>query len=258
MTLQKKGHFTFYRWNILNDAGVTAFTAAGVNTALHAPGSDSQATILENRRQLSMAAGISERDWICADQVHGNSSLLCSRQDRGRGALSAETAAAETDALILGEAGLQGMIFTADCLPVILYDTEQHIGALIHAGWRGAAAGIVPAVLDRMTGEAGCSIHRILAAAGPVIDACCNQVDAPVYQAMTSAYPETTAAFTPDGEAHWRFSLEKAVFLQLASRGMEESQMEGSGLCSCCHTELSSWRREGKSAGRMATCLILE
>ncbi|OQY34054.1 MAG: hypothetical protein B6241_06115 [Spirochaetaceae bacterium 4572_59] len=44
----------------------------------------------------------------------------------------------ETDALILTDSTLLGVIFTADCLPVILYDLKMQVGAVIHAGWRGS------------------------------------------------------------------------------------------------------------------------
>lgn len=257
MIRREKDGIILYSWSSLDRLDVKAFTAAGLNTALHAPGNESQQQIIQNRARLSRAADCKSEDWICGNQVHSAHSVSVTAADRGRGALSASDAFEDCDALILTEPGLQGMIFTADCLPLILYDKKQKIGALIHAGWRGAASGIVPAVLDKMITVRGSGAEDILALAGPAIDACCYQVDLPVYETMTEAFPETGAAFTPDGKNNWRLSLEQAVFQQLYSLGLDKKQCEGSGLCSCCKTELSSWRREGAEAGRMTTCLCL-
>lgn len=257
MIRSEKNNFIIYRWPSLDRLGVNAFTAAGLNTALHAPGTEPREEILHHRALLSDAAGVAPESWVCGRQVHSSHGAVIRSSHRGRGAAAEEDALARTDALILSEPGLNGMIFTADCLPLVLYDTKRKIGALIHAGWRGAAAGIVIRVLDTMRDELGCHRKNILAAAGPAINACCYQVDRPVYTALTENFPETRGAFTPDGKDHWRFSLEQAVFYQLGAQGISEEQCEGSGLCSGCEEDLFSWRREGSETGRMATCLCL-
>jgi purine-nucleoside/S-methyl-5'-thioadenosine phosphorylase / adenosine deaminase len=257
MIRREKEGIILYSWSSLDRLGINAFTSVGLNTALHAAGNASQQEIIQNRSLLSCAAGLNPEEWICGNQVHSAHSYSATAADIGRGALSATDAIQNTDALILTEAGLQGMIFTADCLPLILYDRKQNMGALVHAGWRGAASGIVPIVLEKMIKNLGSDVEDILAAAGPSIGSCCYQVDLPVYEAMTETYPETEAAFTPDGTDHWRLSLEKAVFQQLYTMGIKEEQCESSELCSCCNKELSSWRREGAGAGRMASCLCL-
>lgn len=257
MIRREKEDIVLYTWPSLDRLGINAFTSAGLNTALHAAGNASQNEIIHNRATLSHAAGLNPEEWICVNQVHSANSYSARTADIGRGALSARDAIQDTDALILTEPGLKGMIFTADCLPLILYDKKQNIGALIHAGWRGASSGIVPITLEKMIKKLGSEVEDILAAAGPAIDSCCYQVDLPVYKAMTETYPETEGAFAPDGTDHWRFSLENAAFRQLYAMGIEEEQCESSGLCSCCNKELSSWRREGAGAGRMASCLCL-
>lgn len=257
MIRSEKEGVILYSWSSLDRLGINAFTSAGLNMALHAVGDKSVQEIINNRTLLSQIAGLNPEDWICGNQVHSAHVYTATVADIGRGALSASDAIEDTDALILSEAGLQGMIFTADCLPLILYDRKLQIGALVHAGWRGAASGIVPKVLKKMIKDMGSETKDILAAAGPAIDSCCYQVDSPVYKGITERFPETEAAFTPDGMKHWRLSLEQAVFLQLYSMGIKEEQCESSGLCSCCNTELSSWRREGAGAGRMASCLCL-
>ena len=51
----------------------------------------------------------------------------------------------DTDGLITREPGLALMMCFADCVPLIVVDTEQRIIALAHAGWRGTLAGMAGA-----------------------------------------------------------------------------------------------------------------
>ncbi len=250
--------FSIYRWAspVLKD--LNCGCAAGTNFALHAPEDLSVSDVLGSRRALSSELNVEADSWCCAHQVHGTASRMISGRERGRGALDAADALPDTDALIRGGEGVNIMIFTADCLPLLLYDRRLRTAALVHAGWRGAAEGIVLKVIHRMTEELGSRREDLFAAAGPAVGGCCYQVDRPVFERMTCHFPECAAAFAPDdrgGEKeHWRLNLEEAVFLQLETEGVKRSQMEGSGLCSCCSgSELSSWRREGASSGRMAT-----
>jgi YfiH family protein len=253
---------TLYRWQSPVLRGLNCGCAAGLHFALHARKGLPVPEILNNRTALSSELGVKPEDWICSRQVHSVTSHIVGAEDRGRGALSAETALPDGDAIILGEPGVNIMIFTADCLPLLLYDRRLGAAALIHSGWRGSADGIVPLTLDRMMSELGSRREDLFAAAGPAVGSCCYQVDRPVYEGMTKNFPETAPAFIPDSPSdsaagageHWRLNLEEAVFLQLEREGMNRDQMEGSGLCSCCSSpDLPSWRREGADSGRMAT-----
>jgi len=257
MKSREFSQFTLLSWESLNQYGIKAGSVTGINTALHAPSGVNREEILKNRKAFSEELGVDSSLWTCADQVHGCKSAVITQKERGRGAFSSSSALKQTDALILSEKGLGALIFTADCLPLVLVDFHRRIGAVIHAGWRGIAGGIIPSVLLRMCSELNCRIENILAAAGPAVDSCCYQIDRPVFEAITKAFPETEDAFTPDGLEHWRLSLEKAVFLQLTSRGISPDRIEGSGHCTACNKNLSSWRREGASSGRIGTFLVL-
>ncbi len=255
-----------YTWASLDREGLQAGTAAGKNLALHAPPFMEEKEIiqvLKARRELGQTLNFPPENWICAQQIHGTKIRLARRKDQGRGALSAGNALEETDGILLCEKELGALIFTADCLPVILYDRHLKKGGILHAGWRGAAGGIVPQALKLMTEIWESRSGDILAAAGPAIGNCCYQVDARVYTPFTRNFPETAPAFTKDlkasktGESKWKLNLEKAVFLQLEERGLKKGQMEGSGLCSACESPgLFSWRKQGKKAGRMGTYLL--
>src|SRR5437660_249999 len=63
-------------------------------------------------------------------------------------------------------------VFTADCVPVLLADTECRIVGALHAGWRGTLANIADAGVRAMSALGG-RPDRIRAALGPSIGVCC-------------------------------------------------------------------------------------
>ncbi len=82
----------------------------------------------------------------------------------------------EADALLSQTPGLMIGIFTADCLPVLLVDPERRAVAAVHAGWRGAARGILTAVVAAMQAQFGSRPRELLAAIGPAICGDCYEV----------------------------------------------------------------------------------
>lgn len=112
------------------------------------------------RQELSQRAGIAS-EWATVNQVHG--SLVIRVSSTGQ--------AGEADALWTAEPELPLAIFTADCLAVAL----QASGAagIAHAGWRGAAGGVVSELRAAMS-RAGFEPER--AFVGPGIGPCCFEV----------------------------------------------------------------------------------
>ena len=94
----------------------------------------------ERRRRVAAELGI-QPDWAFLDQVHGTDVVLAtSAGDLGEG-----------DALITQDPQIPVAVATADCVPLVV--VGEGAVAVIHAGWRGALAGVVPATLRAM--EAG-------------------------------------------------------------------------------------------------------
>ena len=60
-------------------------------------------------------------------------------------------------------------ISTADCIPVLCYDTRRKVIAAIHAGWRGTVKRIVEKTLDKMVELYGTKGEDVQAYIGPGI-----------------------------------------------------------------------------------------
>src|SRR5882724_2474835 len=107
---------------------------------------------------------------ITARQVHGT-----------RVEIAAPGAPAEADGLISTTAGQVVGVVTADCMPVLLIDRGRRVAAAVHAGWRGAAAGVIEAAVARLGTEFQVAPQALEAVIGPAIGACCYEVGDEVF-----------------------------------------------------------------------------
>jgi YfiH family protein len=207
--------------------------------------------VTANRRRLAGTLGIARGALAEAEQVHGSVvGILDSDSPLGRGPLPG------VDALVTRMRGVWLAIYAADCVPVLLLDVATPAAAAVHAGWRGTAAGIVPATLDRMRTAFGTAPAQCLAVLGPAIGGCCYEVDMPVARAMREA-PWWTQAARPTGPERWHLDLRVAIRQQLLVAGMLPDRVAVMPFCTACRPDLFfSYRRDGVT-GRMAACISL-
>jgi len=104
-----------------------------------------------------------ELGWATVRQIHGAGVVLADRPgDLGDG-----------DAIVTTTPGLPIAVRVADCAPIALLG--DGVVAVVHAGWRGIAAGVIPAALDAMR---SLGATDITAALGPCIHAECYEFGA--------------------------------------------------------------------------------
>src|SRR5581483_12170659 len=98
----------------------------------------------------------------------------------------------EGDALIAQRGGFLLAVRTADCVPALIVDERTHTVAAVHAGWRGAAAEILPRTLDKMARQYGTRLDEVLVSIGPAIGPCCFEVGPEVAAQFQRWFPERT------------------------------------------------------------------
>ena len=167
--------------------------------------------------------------------------------------------AAEADGLVTDRLRLALAISTADCAPVLLADAEAAVVAALHAGWRGALAGVCEATVTLML-QHGARLERISAALGPCISQACYEVDAPFREALAGAGELTRAQrfFAPSQcSGKWLFDLAGYVRLRLQSAGVQN--VENMGHCTCTEENMYfSHRRDREERGRQISAIMLE
>jgi polyphenol oxidase len=165
------------------EGGVSAGIYASLNCGLGS--GDDPAAVRENRARV--AARLHANDLVSAYQVHGTEALIV------RAPLPAGAARPRADALVTTARGLALGVLTADCAPVLLADPHAGIVAAVHAGWRGALAGVVEAAVGAMHGL-GADRSRIRAAVGPCIGQGAYEVG-PEFEAAFLAQDRASSPF---------------------------------------------------------------
>lgn len=132
---------------------------------------------LLNRETLMEKLGINFKDLVTGKQTHSGNVQYVTELDKGKGALTYNDAIPDTDAFITDRKGVPIAIFTADCLPIFLYDPYKPAIGLVHAGWRGTKQDIVFTAIKLMQKQFKTNPQDLLAAFGPAIRSCCFEVE---------------------------------------------------------------------------------
>jgi len=227
--------------------GVSGGPCRSLNLS-HAVG-DAPPAVARNRGLVAAALGADPRRLVEAQQVHGAAAAVVGPNDAGRTVRG-------VDALLTGSPGVWLAVRTADCVPVLIVDPGRPAIAAVHAGWRGVAAGAVPAAVARLKAVFRCDAARCLVALGPAIGGCCYEVDRPVADAMRGA-PWWSHASQPGAPGRWYLDLRQAIRAQLIACGVPAAHIEVAPGCTRCQPDLYfSYRRE-RATGRMAACIRL-
>jgi polyphenol oxidase len=166
------------------DGGVSDGVYASLNGG---PGSgDAPARVKENRARMAAALGVKPDRLLTAYQIHSPDVVTVERpwppQQRPR-----------ADAIVTRTPGLAIGVTTADCGPLLFADATAGVVGVAHAGWRGAATGIIEATVAAME-RCGANRNRIVAALGPTIR-----------QPNYEVGPEFIARFKKEDAANQRF-----------------------------------------------------
>lgn len=154
----------------------------------------------------------------------------------------------DTDAVIVSKSGLCACVKTADCIPVLVYDSAERKVAAIHAGWRGTVARIVAKTISLMD-SAPENLHAII---GPGISQDSFEVGDEVYEKFEQeGFPmEHIARKYPclQGGERWHIDLWEANRWMLEQAGVKDIYTEGT--CTMQSMKFYSARRETINTGR--------
>lgn len=219
---------------------------------------DSQANVAENFRRFCAAVGAAPEATVKNHQVHGDLVRPVTVEDimPSPGAPGVY----EADGLVTDVPGLCLTIFSADCIPVLLYDPIKRVIAAAHAGWRGTALGIAARAAEKMQSDYGCAPGDILAAIGPGISPCCFETHADVpdgLRAGLGADAEEYIRPLPGGEK-FSVDLKGANARWLRRAGLAPGHVAVCPACTACgHGEFWSHRLLGNQRGSMAAVIQL-
>ena len=225
---------------------------------------DDPRNVSENFRRIAAAAGFEPDSFTAGQQTHTDHILTVREKDRGNGVTKPQ-AYHDIDGLVTDVSGITLVTVHADCPPVYLVDPVRRAAGLVHAGWRGTAAGIAPKAVQLMGAQYGCRPEHIIALVGPGICRDCYEVAGACAEAFLGLFSPgerervlTSPHRDSDGIPHWQLDLAEANRLLLLRAGLQASHIHVSGVCTHCNAAyLFSHRKTGERRGLNAAFLSL-
>jgi YfiH family protein len=175
---------------------------------------------------------------VAARQVHGASVAVHRHPEPG------VRVGDGVDGHVAARPGVLLAVTVADCVPIYLMSPTAEAVALLHAGWRGVAAGVVEQGIEVLAAEGGWLASDLIMHCGVSICGDCYEVGPEVVHAVTGR--------TPDGPS--RLDLRQTILERAARVGVTRAST--SGWCAA-HDRTLFWshRASGGKAGRMAAFL---
>lgn len=203
---------------------------------------DDPRAVEENRRRAARSLGFEA--FVNARQVHGARVVEVGGEGVDPG---------EADALMTDRPGVLLAVLGADCPGVALVDPGRRALAVVHAGWRGTAGGIVGAAVRALAARYGCRPEALAAAVGPGIRAPRYEVGPEVVEALRDAIPGAREGLQRGARDRWHVDLAALLRLQLLAAGVRDEAIELSPHCTYDEAHhYYSHRRDGPEAGRHA------
>lgn len=203
---------------------------------------DAAAAVIENRRRVASAF---DRPVLWLRQIHGADVADGDVWAPGHPPPPADAAWTTRHDLALA-------VLVADCLPVLIADRQGRIVGAAHAGWRGLAAGVLPALVAAM--RAQCPAFEPMAWLGPRIGQTAFEVGPEVRQAFLDRLPGAGADFLPSPRrGHFLCDLGTLARRDLRAAGV--AQVADSGLCTQRERELFWSHRRDQPGGRMCALI---
>ncbi len=197
--------------------------------------------VLANRRKLSQSIGVRP---VFLEQVHGTMVVK----------IDASTPDGVTaDGAITQQPGVACTVMVADCLPLLLTNTEGTQVAAVHAGWRGLAAGVIDAALQTFAEP-----QQVLVWLGPCIGPQMFEVGQEVRAEFVQSNAEAAQYFVPQRDK-WLAHLSGLARLRLQQHGVKAIYgNDGSASwCTVSNPSVFFSHRRDRVSGRMAACIWL-
>lgn len=147
----------------------------------------------------------------------------------------------DADGSITDVPGLWLSIRAADCQQLIIYAPNRHVIGVIHAGWKGLKAGVIPSFFKKLKEEWGIDPSETFVAIGPSLCMKCAEFSDPLRE-LEGLDPQFF-----DGR---HANLQGIADAQLETLGIPKSQRERHLDCTKCNNEMY-WSYRGENRGKI-------
>lgn len=160
------------------------------------------------------------------------------------------------DSLMTNEKNTAVGVFTADCVPILLYDKRNKAVAAVHSGWRGTFSCILLKTIEQMEKVYSTKVEDLVAYIGPHMHQCCYEVS----EEIIDEFKNSQVYVGLDLSKGRMLSMTKCIIHQLEVKGVSKENINDLGICTFCNEkyELHSYRKSTNKYGRMFSFIFLK
>ena len=160
---------------------------------------DARERVEENRSRAAEVLGVRQTALIGPYQIHSARAVIAHKPWE-------PSDAPEADAIVTNTPNLAVSVLTADCVPILMADVAAGVVAAVHAGWKGAKAGVIESAIEAME-TLGARGSRIAAAIGPAISQMAYEVGPEFKAAFIAGCAGNERYFSQAQPGHMHFNL---------------------------------------------------
>lgn len=197
---------------------------------------------IKNLDNIKKWFGVNEVGYL--DQVHSDSIFIYDGESH------------EGDSIITDKKNIAIGVFTADCVPILIYDRCNKIIAAVHSGWKGTLHCVVLKTIKELKEKYQTSTKDVVVFIGPHNRGCCYEVGEEVLgYFQNNDFYRNKEIFNNN-----KLNMENCIKFQLIECGVDEKSIYSSEICTFCNKkyQLHSYRLNKNKAGRMFSFIYLE
>ena len=202
-------HFFFSRKN-----GFSKGIYKGLNCGKGS--NDKKGNVKKNLDYVTKKMDVGKDKLILMHQTHSNKVVEIKKNNYKKKIVA--------DAMITKMKGFALGVVTADCVPILLYDTKNEIVGCIHAGWKGAFSDIIQKTITKIKKIS--SNNKIYACVGPCIGKKSYEVDEIFYKMFVDKSKNNKIYFSNKNKTKKLFNLRKFVSNKLIKANINVDQVD--------------------------------
>lgn len=216
------------------------------NIAFHV--GDNEKNVIVNHKKIADDFDYELNNLVWMKQIHSDKVEIVNEDDTFSNPNTC-------DALITNQTDKPIMVMVADCTPILLYDPQNRVIAVVHAGRKGAFENIVSKTIIKMQNEFHSKSENLIAVLGASIKSCCYEVGAEINEEAKNL--NLQYAITKNDFKYY-LDVNKIIKQQLQDMKIKDKNIEEFKECTCCNSDrLYSYRKDNK-CGRFSGVIMIK
>lgn len=162
----------------------------------------------------------------------------------------------EGDGLVTNLKSVALGVFTADCVPIFLYDTKNQVISTVHSGWKGTYKEIVNKAIDIFTEKYNCNVNDLEIYIGPHNMKCCYEIGEDLKEKFLN---HQTFKNNPNIFNGNNLNMIECIKMSILNKGVLNNNINIMNYCTYCSTNLKfySYRRDNSTLNRIFSFIFI-